>query len=77
MYEIGKYNENGSPCGNRDFIIFFKGDFKLVIFFSFLILNCFRIRIDVNDVQRRTKKEFVARVYLPSLGWIVIRKEII
>lgn len=23
------------------------------------------------------KKEFVARVYLPSLGWLVIRKEII
>lgn len=50
-----------------------RGDSKLVI--SFISdFNCFNIRIDVNGVQRRTKKEFVARVYLPSLGWLVIRK---
>lgn len=76
MYGIGKYNENGSPCENKDSIIILR---KILnwLFFPFLILTCFNIRIDVNDVQRRTKKEFVARVYLPSLGWLVIRKEII
>lgn len=33
--------------------------------------NGFEIRIDINGVQRRMEK--AARVYLPSLGWLVTR----
>lgn len=32
------------------------------LFLPFLISTCFNIRTDVNGVQRRTRKEFVARV---------------
>lgn len=63
----------GTDKYNKMALLWKRGDSKLVI--SFISdFNCFNIRIDVNGVQRRTKKEFVARVYLPSLGWLVIRK---
>lgn len=40
----------------------FLGEILSWLFLPFLISTCFNIRTDVNGVQRRTRKEFVARV---------------
>lgn len=73
-YGTGTYNENGSLWKQR-FYFFFLREILNWLFLPFLIITCFNIRTDRNDVQRRTKQEFVARVYLPSLGCLIIRKE--
>lgn len=73
-YGTGTYNENGSPMETEILLFFFLREILNWLFLPFLIVTCFNIRTDRNDVQRRTKQEFVARVYLPSLGCLIIRK---